>query len=124
VTRKMTRRALTRSEAKRDVWQEVLDSVREVKAGRGRRRPVGPSSPAPEPKVLRVIGEESQRNGTNMLNSRQIDQIIKAARAKKNHRADDSASAVPIPLRAAPGESHAIVRAPSDARLDQPWLRQ
>jgi hypothetical protein len=83
VTKKLTGRALTRSEAERDVWQEVLDSVREVKAGRGRRRPVEPSSPAPKPEVLRVIGEESRRRGTDTLSSRQIDQIIKAARAKK-----------------------------------------
>jgi prevent-host-death family protein len=38
---------------------------------------------APEPEVLRVIGEESERKGTNILTSRQIDQIIKAARAQK-----------------------------------------
>ncbi|HLW54021.1 MAG TPA: type II toxin-antitoxin system Phd/YefM family antitoxin [Candidatus Angelobacter sp.] len=38
---------------------------------------------APEPEVLRVIGEESRRKGTHNLTSRQIDRIIKAARAKK-----------------------------------------
>jgi len=38
---------------------------------------------APEPEVLRIIGEESERNGTNTLTSRQIDQIIKATRAQK-----------------------------------------
>ena len=37
---------------------------------------------APEP-VLRTIGEESQRKGTDKLTSRQIDQAIKAARAEK-----------------------------------------
>jgi prevent-host-death family protein len=41
---------------------------------------------APEPEVLRVIGEESRRNGTATLDSRQIDQVIKAARAKKSKR--------------------------------------
>src|SRR5215510_3873553 len=41
---------------------------------------------APEPEVLRVIGEESQKKGTDKLNSRQIDQIIKAARAEKRKR--------------------------------------
>jgi prevent-host-death family protein len=41
---------------------------------------------APEPDVLRVIGEESRRNGTVALDSRQIDQVIKAARAKKSKR--------------------------------------
>ena len=38
---------------------------------------------APEPEILRIIGEESERNGTNTVTSRQIDQIIKAARAQK-----------------------------------------
>jgi prevent-host-death family protein len=38
---------------------------------------------APEPEILRIIGEESERNGTNTLTSRQIDQIIKATRAQK-----------------------------------------
>jgi prevent-host-death family protein len=40
----------------------------------------------PEPEVLRVIGEESQRKGTDRLSSRQIDQVIKAARATKSKR--------------------------------------
>jgi prevent-host-death family protein len=38
---------------------------------------------APEPEVLRVIGEESRRKGTASLSSRQIDRIIKAARRGK-----------------------------------------
>ncbi len=38
---------------------------------------------APEPEVLRAIGEESERKGTSKLTSRQIDQAIKAARAQK-----------------------------------------
>ena len=38
---------------------------------------------APEPEVLRIIGEASERNGTNRLSSRQIDRIIKAARSRK-----------------------------------------
>ena len=41
---------------------------------------------APEPEVLRVIGEESRRKGTDALSSRQIDQVIKAARAQKRKR--------------------------------------
>ena len=36
---------------------------------------------APEPAVLRAIGEESKRKGTDKLTSRQIDQEIRAARA-------------------------------------------
>jgi len=38
---------------------------------------------APEPEVLRAIGEESRRKGTASLSSRQIDRIIKAARRGK-----------------------------------------
>ena len=41
---------------------------------------------APEPDVLRVIGEESRRKGTEKLTSRQIDQVIKTARAQKPKR--------------------------------------
>jgi len=35
---------------------------------------------APEPEILRLIGEESVRKGTNKLTSRQIDREIAAAR--------------------------------------------
>jgi len=38
---------------------------------------------APEPEILRIVGEESERNGTNTVTSGQIDQIIKATRAQK-----------------------------------------
>ena len=41
---------------------------------------------APEPEVLRIIGEESRKKGTDKLSSRQIDQAIKAARAEKSKR--------------------------------------
>jgi hypothetical protein len=41
---------------------------------------------APEPEVLKAIGEESRRKGTDKLTSRQIDQAIKAARAKTETR--------------------------------------
>jgi prevent-host-death family protein len=41
---------------------------------------------APEPEVLRLIGEESRRNGTDRLSSRRIDEIIKAARRQKPKR--------------------------------------
>jgi prevent-host-death family protein len=41
---------------------------------------------APEPEVLRIIGEESKRNGTNKMTHRQIDQEIKAYRAQKKKR--------------------------------------
>lgn len=38
---------------------------------------------APEPDVLRILGEESKRNRTDSISSRQIDTIIRAARAKR-----------------------------------------
>ncbi|MGC1872832.1 MAG: type II toxin-antitoxin system Phd/YefM family antitoxin [Acidobacteriaceae bacterium] len=41
---------------------------------------------APEPEVLRIIGEESRRKGTNALTSRQIDQVIESTRAQKKKR--------------------------------------
>ena len=45
---------------------------------------------APEPEVLRLIGDESRRKGTNTLSSSQIDEVIKAtrkaARAQKTKR--------------------------------------
>lgn len=41
---------------------------------------------APEPEVLRILGEESKRNGTHKMTQRQIDQEIKAYRAQKKKR--------------------------------------
>lgn len=41
---------------------------------------------APEPEVLRIIGEESKRTGADALTSREIDQIIKAARKQRTKR--------------------------------------
>ncbi|HUB24797.1 MAG TPA: type II toxin-antitoxin system Phd/YefM family antitoxin [Tepidisphaeraceae bacterium] len=38
---------------------------------------------APEPEVLRLIGQESRRRGTDKLTPRQIDGIIAAARRRK-----------------------------------------
>lgn len=35
------------------------------------------------PKLLRVIGEASTRNGTDKMTSREIDEVIKEARAAK-----------------------------------------
>ena len=41
---------------------------------------------APEPEILRIIGEESKRKGTDKLTSREVDQEIKAVRAAKRKR--------------------------------------
>jgi prevent-host-death family protein len=42
---------------------------------------------APEPEVLKIIGEESRRKGTDTISSRDIDRIIKATRAQRKLRA-------------------------------------
>ena|SRR5689334_21808836 len=38
---------------------------------------------APEPEVLRIIGEESKAKGTDKVTSQEIDQIIRETRAAK-----------------------------------------
>jgi putative transcriptional regulator len=40
MSKKLTGKALANFEAERDVWQEVLDGVREIKAGGGKRTEV------------------------------------------------------------------------------------
>ncbi len=44
MSKKLTGRALARFEAGRDIWQEVLEGVREIKAGRGKRSKFEPRS--------------------------------------------------------------------------------
>jgi prevent-host-death family protein len=39
---------------------------------------------SPEPEVLRLLGEESKRKGTNKLTSKRIDHIIRATRARRS----------------------------------------
>lgn len=41
---------------------------------------------APEPEVLRILGEESEAKGTDKLSSQQIDKIIRKTRAKQTKR--------------------------------------
>lgn len=38
---------------------------------------------APEPEILRILGEESVRKGTHRLSSRQVESVIKSARRSK-----------------------------------------
>jgi putative transcriptional regulator len=47
--KKLTENVLAKSEAERDVWQEVLDGVLEIKAGGGKRTKVAAKS-----RVVRV----------------------------------------------------------------------
>ena len=44
MSKKLTGRALARFEAGRDIWREVLDGAREIKAGGGKRFEVEPRS--------------------------------------------------------------------------------
>ena len=41
---------------------------------------------APEPEVLRIIGEESEAQGTDKLSGQQIDKIIRKTRTKRPKR--------------------------------------
>lgn len=41
---------------------------------------------APEPEVLRIIGEESRMNGTDKLTSQEIDSIIAKTRKQQRRR--------------------------------------
>jgi prevent-host-death family protein len=41
---------------------------------------------APEPEILKALGEESKENRTNILTSREIDQLIRKTRARKIKR--------------------------------------
>ena len=44
MNKKLTGKTLAKFEAERDVWQEVLDGVREIKAGGGKRKAAEPKS--------------------------------------------------------------------------------
>ena len=41
---------------------------------------------APEPEILKLIGEDSERNGTSQMTVRQIDQVVRASRASRKKR--------------------------------------
>lgn len=41
---------------------------------------------APEPEVLRLLGEESRRKGTHTMPSREIDGVIREARAARKRK--------------------------------------
>lgn len=41
---------------------------------------------APEPEILRIVGQESERNAVSTLTWRQLDRIIKSSRSKKPRR--------------------------------------
>jgi prevent-host-death family protein len=41
---------------------------------------------APEPEVLKIIGEESKRTGADKITSRRMEEIIRDTRAKRSKR--------------------------------------
>ena len=45
MTKKLSARALAKLEATRDVWQEVLDGVSQIKSARAKRTTLAPRSP-------------------------------------------------------------------------------
>ncbi|MDF0665396.1 MAG: type II toxin-antitoxin system MqsA family antitoxin [Nitrospira sp.] len=54
---KLTGMALANFEAKRDVWQEVLDGVREIKAGGGKRTRVDAKSYVVRVRIKRGLSQ-------------------------------------------------------------------
>ena len=62
MAKKLTGRSLAQFEAKRDVWQEVLDSVHEIKAGGGKRVTVEPRSPT----ARRVCNPVSRKHSSRV----------------------------------------------------------
>ena len=52
MSRKLTGRALGKFEAGRDVWHEVLDGVREIKAGGGEQTVAQPRSPIAHARLM------------------------------------------------------------------------
>lgn len=52
--KKLTGRALAKFEAERNIWQEVLDGVREIKADGGKRVTIEARSP-----IVRACGSAS-----------------------------------------------------------------
>ena len=55
---KLSRRALAKLDGGRDVWQEVLNGVREIKSGGGRRSVVEPRSPITRARLKTGLTQE------------------------------------------------------------------
>jgi putative transcriptional regulator len=58
MSKKLTGRALDRFEASRDIWQEVLDGVRETRGGKGKQIPVEPRSPVVRARLSSGLTQE------------------------------------------------------------------
>jgi hypothetical protein len=48
-----------------------------------KRRPSDKKPVLRTPRILRIVGEESMKNGTDRMSSREIDQIIQSVRAER-----------------------------------------
>jgi len=57
MSKKLIGMTLAEFEAERDVWQEVLDGVKEIKAGGGRREKVEPKSHVVSVRPVKGVGK-------------------------------------------------------------------
>ena len=64
MSKKLRGKALEKFEAERDVWQEVLEGVREIKAGGGKRKKTSPNSHVAR---IRLRGGLSQAEFASVL---------------------------------------------------------
>jgi putative transcriptional regulator len=58
MAKRVKRQSARQGEAKRDVWQEVLDGVREIRAGGGRRTVVNADSPVAQIRQRSGLSQE------------------------------------------------------------------
>jgi len=58
MSRKLSTKELVKLEAGRDVWQEVLAGVKEIKAGCGRRRMIEPKTEAAKARIGAGLSQE------------------------------------------------------------------
>ena len=58
MSKKLTGQALTEFEAQRDIWQEVLEGVQEIKAGGGKRIGVESSSDIVQARIKSGLTQE------------------------------------------------------------------
>jgi putative transcriptional regulator len=58
MARRTKQQSLERLEANRDIWQEVLDGVREIKSGGGKRVVVTPDSPVAQIRQRSGLSQE------------------------------------------------------------------
>src|SRR5689334_3268275 len=89
MNRKLTGKALAEFEAKRDIWQEVTDSIREIEAGRGKRTRVEPRSPVLKARIQSGL-TQAQFAALLGVSKRTLEQrdnegALQAARQKRSY---------------------------------------